>query len=238
MLFDQNQNAKVHNNEYASRYFQQDAPKPIVTSPTIKSKPSNAQITVPQNEAFVHAQRAGPFWRSLVGNHVRFPSQWDGQLPSTTPPIHHHNRKWSKWYYVARHRVEGDKRLNSRESGVRSRRSGGRILMRLVIREMHTQQVCREVAIGCYHPNSKGIRKGDPTPENEDVREVWMSVRWLMDDVEDEPVPNLRKEGQNYEGVVDGFLMQKKKSLDYSSMGSALGHKKAVNNENVRAVSS
>ena len=110
--------------------------------------------------------------------------------------------------------------------------------MRLVVREMHTQQVCREVAIGCYHPSSKGIRKGDPTPENEDVREVWMSVRWLMDDVEDEPVPDLRKEGQNYEGVVDGFLMQKKKSLDYSSMGSALGHKKAVNNENVRAVSS
>ena len=110
--------------------------------------------------------------------------------------------------------------------------------MRLVVREMHTQQVCREVAIRCYHPNSKGIRKGDHTPENEDVREVWMSVRWLMDDVEDEPVPDLREEGQNYEGVVDGFLMQKKKSLDYSSMGSALGHKKAVNNENVRAVSS
>jgi hypothetical protein len=32
------------------------------------------------------------------------------------------------------------------------------------------------------------------------------------------------------------FLTQKRQVLDYQSMGSPLGHRKAVNNENVRAV--
>ena len=105
--------------------------------------------------------------------------------------------------------------------------------MRMVIRENDgTQQVCREIAIGCFHPNSKGIRKGDPSPEAEDVREIWMAVRWLMDIDDNEPKIDLRDEG-----VVDSFLMQKKKTLDSLTMGSTLGHRKAVNNENVRAVS-
>mmetsp|Transcript_107 Transcript_107/g.251 ORF Transcript_107/g.251 Transcript_107/m.251 type:complete len:914 (-) Transcript_107:187-2928(-) len=250
----------------ASRYFQEDVPKPIVTSPSVDSARTSAKNSIsiarsdhahkqhthtkyqahkesPQkyqeeevDEAMAHAQRAGPLWRSLVGNHVRFPSRWDSLLPSTSPPIHSLNQKWSKWYYIARHRVKGDKRLNSREFGVRSRRTGGRVLMKLVVREMHSQQVCREIAIGCFHPNSKGVRKGDPLPEADDVREVWMAVRWLMDVEDFEPPLDLRREGNNYEGVVDNFLMQKKTTLDYGSMGSALGHRKAVNNENVRAM--
>lgn len=261
------QNTRAHN-EYASRYFKEDAPKPMIASMgpsagsilTVKNsiaKNDQAQKEHshqkyeaikeelrPQqrppegvDEALAHAQRAGPLWRSLVGNHVRFPSQWDSLLPSTTPPVHDIGRKWSKWFYVARHRVKGDKRLNSREFGVRSRRSGGRILMRLVVRETHSQQVCREIAIGCFHPNSKGIRKGGPVPEAEDVREVWMAVRWLMEEDSEEPTLDLRREGDEYEGVIDTFLMQRKATLEYDSMGSALGHRKAVNNENVRAVS-
>lgn len=243
------QRSKVHN-EYASRYFQEDAPKPIVVKPSVAAAPISTKSSNPErssqnqhhigaavDEALAHAERSGPLWRSLVGNHVRFPSKWDDILPPTSPTIHSLHHKWSKWYFVARHRVKGDKRLNSREIGVRSRRSGGRILMRMVIREMHSQQICREVAIGCFHPNSKGIRKGDPSSDCEDVREVWMAVRWVMEADESEPTPDLRPEGHDYEGVVDNYLMQKRRRLDYSTMGSALGHRKAVNNENVRAVS-
>jgi hypothetical protein len=54
-----------------------------------------------------------------------------------------------------------------------------------------------------------------------------------MDIDDNEPKLDLRDE----EGVVDNFLMQKKKTLDSMTMGSTLGHRKAVNNENVRAVS-
>ena len=111
--------------------------------------------------------------------------------------------------------------------------------MRLVISDMHSQEVCREIAIGCFHPNSKGIRKGDPLPDAEDVREVWMAVRWVMYKDDNVPALYLRDDGggYGYEGVVDRFLMQKREALDSSEMGSALGHRKAVNNENVRAVS-
>mmetsp|Transcript_11515 Transcript_11515/g.23879 ORF Transcript_11515/g.23879 Transcript_11515/m.23879 type:complete len:877 (-) Transcript_11515:123-2753(-) len=185
-------------------------------------------------EALTHARFAGSLWRSLVGNHVRFPSHWNDVLPPTDPDIPN-GRKWSKWYYVARHRVKGDKRLNSGEYGVRSRRSGGRILLRMVVREMHSQIVCREVAIGCLHPNAKGIRAGDPQPTIEDVREVWMAVRWVMNGDGEEPLLDLREERYDYEGVVDTFLTQKRE-LDYTTMGSVLGRRKLVNNENVRAV--
>jgi len=188
-----------------------------------------------EDEAIAHARRAGPLWRALVGNHVRFPSNWETILGSSKPPIAS-NLEWSRWYYIARHRVKGDKRLNSRELGVRSRRSGGRILLRLVVKEMHTQNVCREIVVGCFHPNSRGVRRGDPVPENEDVREVYMAVRWTMYEGDEEPRLDLRQEHDDYEGVVDNFLMQGRNYLDYSTMGSALGHRKAVNNENVKAI--
>jgi hypothetical protein len=230
------QNITRSKNTDGRSFFQdgdENVATPIEMTQTLEQT-HRMQHTMEVDEALAHAQQAGPFWRSLVGNHVRFPSNWIGVLPPTSPPIYSQNFfKWSKWYYVARHRVKGDKRLNSREFGVRSRSSGGRILMRMVIREIQTQQVCREIAIGCFHPNSKGIRKGDPSPDAEDVREVWMAVRWLMDIDDNEPKLDLRDE----EGVVDNFLMQKRKTLDPMTMGSTLGHRKAVNNENVRAVS-
>jgi hypothetical protein len=220
-----------------------ESPKQFVITGTenevsLENNPSSHSTEV-VDEALAHAQNAGPLWRSLVGNHVRFPSKWDEILPPSSPTIHSIDHKWSKWYYVARHRVKGDKRLNSREFGVRSRRSGGRILLRLVIREVYSQEVCREIAIGCFHPNSKGIRKGDPLPETEDVREVWMAVRWVIEIDDNVPTLCLRTDGgdSGYEGVVDRFLMQKRDVLDSSEMGSALGHRKAVSNENVRAVS-
>lgn len=241
---------KMAHSTNASQYFQQDAPRNVNKEPTEKTVSSSAKISnssleqsrqksniTAVDEALAHAEKAGPFWRSLVGNHVRFPSKWDGLLPPTSPAIYVHNRKWSKWYYVARHRVKGDKRLNSMDVGVHSRRSGGRILMRMIIRGIETQQVFREIAIGCFHPNSKGVRKGDPSLEAEDIREIWMSVRWLMDIDDNEPRLDLRAEGRHYEGVVDNFLLQKKKTLDIVTMGSTLGHRKAVNNGNVRAVS-
>ncbi len=220
-----------------------ESPKQFDTTETenkvslVNNHPKHSTAVV--DEALAHAQNAGPLWRSLVGNHVRLPSKWNEILPPSSPTVHSIDHKWSKWYYVARHRVKGDKRLNSREFGVRSRRSGGRILLRLVIREVHSQQVCREIAVGCFHPNSKGIRKGDPLPETEDVREVWMAVRWVMDIADNVPTLCLRTNvGDNgYEGVVDCFLMQKRDVLDSSEMGSALGHRKAVSNDNVRAVS-
>jgi hypothetical protein len=188
-----------------------------------------------EDEAVAHARRAGPLWRALVGNHVRFPSNWDTILGPSKPPIAT-NLEWSRWYYVARHGVKGDKRLNSREIGVRSRRSGGRILLRLVVKERNSENVCREIVVGCFHPNSKGVRKGDPVPWNEDVREVYMAVRWTMCEGDAEPTLDLREEYGDYEGVVDNFLMQRRNYLDYSTMGSALGHRKAVNNENVKAI--
>lgn len=232
-------------NQHADRYLQKEQTpqtsnilNAVRVVPTTRNldKDQPLQEDVKEDEALAHARRAGPLWRALVGNHVRFPSNWETILGSTTPSPIARYQKWSKWYYIARHRVKGDKCLNSREFGVRSRRSGGRLLMRLVVKEIHSQNVCREIVVGCFHPNSKGVRRGDPSVENEDIREVYMAARWTMCETDEEPRLDLRKGQHDYEGVVDNFLMQRRSWLDYSTMGSALGHRKAVNNENVKAI--
>lgn len=240
----------VPSNQYAGQYFQQEETQgssnvlnavkvvPAIAPSNLERDKFQSVAKVKdekEDEAVSHARRAGPVWRALVGNHVRFPSVWDTILGSTRPPIAS-SQQWSRWYYVARHRVKGDKRLNSREAGVRSRKSGGRILMRLAVKEMHSEYVSREIVIGCFHPNSRGIRRGDPMPENENVREVYMAVRWVMNETDDEPRLDLREEKIDHEGVIDKFIMQRQPHLDSSAMGSALGHRKAVNNENVKAV--
>ena len=244
-----NSNTPPVTDQYAGHYFQEEIQPAsnVLNSVRLVSEISprnleqdrfhqvNKVEDEKEDEAVAHARRAGPLWRALVGNHVRFPSKWETILGPSKPPVAS-NQEWSKWYYVARHRVKGDKRLNSRELGIRSRRSGGRILMRLVVKEMHSQHVCREIVVGCFHPNSKGVRRGDPMPENEDVREVYMAVRWTMYEGDEEPRLDLREEHDDYEGVVDNFLMQRRTYLDYSTMGSALGHRKKVNNENVKAI--
>ena len=108
--------------------------------------------------------------------------------------------------------------------------------MNLMVREMNSQEVCRQVAIGCYHPNAKGIRRGDPMKEVEEVREVWMAVRWVIPLDCTEPELQVHHYEEDIECYIDNFLTQKRQVLDYQSMGSPLGHRKAVNNENVRAV--
>ena len=76
----------------------------------------------------------------------------DTLLSPTSSPTHRLNHRWSKWFYVARHRVKGDKRLNGFKFGTRSRRSGGRVLMQLLVCEMHFQKVCREIVFSCFVP--------------------------------------------------------------------------------------
>ena len=108
--------------------------------------------------------------------------------------------------------------------------------MNVLVREMHSPQVCREIAIGCYHPNAGGIRRGEPMEELDDVREVWLGVRWVIPKDRKEVELSSSVHEEDVECYIDGFLTQKRHVLDYQTMGSPLGHRKAVNNENVRAV--
>lgn len=108
--------------------------------------------------------------------------------------------------------------------------------MNVLVREMHSPHVCREVVVGCFHPNAKGIRVGEVDKDVEDVREVWMGVRWVIPVSMNEPELAGGCNEEDVECFIDGFLTQKRQMLDYQTMGSPLGRRKAVNNENVRAV--
>lgn len=108
--------------------------------------------------------------------------------------------------------------------------------MNILVKEMNSSRnICKEIAIGCFHPNSRGIRVDDVNTDLEDVREVWMGVRWVIPSHCHEPILNRGSE-EDIECFIDGFLTQQRHVLDYQTMGSPLGRRKAVNNENVRAV--
>lgn len=223
---------------HSKHHQQQQQPSPS-SQHDLATQYHNQKTTLQKqttDDALTHARSAGSLWRSLVGNHVRFPPHWDQLLPPTAPHIPSPEHRWSKWYYPARHRVKGDTKLNSATHGVRNRRSGGRILMNILVKEMNSPHtICKEIAIGCFHPNSRGIRVDDVNTDLEDAREVWMGVRWVIPSHCREPILNRGSE-EDIECFIDGFLTQQRHVLDYQTMGSPLGRRKAVNNENVRAV--
>ena len=62
-----------------------------------------------------------------------------------------------------------------------------------------------------------------------------MAVRWVVDEGGD-GLPSLHLDEGDYGAMIDAFLTQGKTRLDYKTQGSAIGHRKAVTNENVKAI--
>lgn len=168
--------------------------------------PSSVQYAKLQKDpAFQHATRAGILWQSLVSQHVKFPSKWWNG--SRSPPMGIGERRL--WQYIGRHRVGGDKLLNDMVS---NRSSAGRILLHIVVT---TDQAALDIAIGCFHPNARGIRNSpNSKPSLEDCRDIWLATRRRIS--EGLPIESLLGDGPTGE--------------------SPLGPKRAVNNGNMRFV--
>jgi hypothetical protein len=164
--------------------------------------------------AYLHAQRAGHVWQSLVSQHVRFPSKWWNGARG--PPLGIGERR--SWNYHGRHRIQANDVLNSL---VHNRGSAGRILLHIVVRDLMTMQPVHDIAIGCFHPNARGIRSaGAFSPELEDCRDIWLAVR-----------------RRNDEFSVTETLLKKTSGHDDDADASPLGsNKSAVHNQNMRVV--
>jgi hypothetical protein len=172
----------------------------------------------PQYEAlmkdpgFLHAQRAGTLWQSLVSQHVRFSSKWWNGARS--PPMGVAERRL--WNYAGRHRVKENHFLNG---FVRNRGSAGRLLLHVIVRDIMTGIPIQDIAIGCFHPNARGVRMSSAfDPSLEDCRDIWVALRQRVDDI----------------SVIESLL--KRNEDDDNISESPLGGKHAVDNTNMRAV--
>jgi hypothetical protein len=169
-----------------------------------------------KDPGFLHAQRAGTLWQSLVSQHVRFSSKWWNGARS--PPMGVAERR--TWDYVGRHRVKENHFLNN--AFVRNRGSAGRLLLHIVVRDIMTGIPVQDIAVGCFHPSARGVRTTSAfDPSLEDCRDIWMALRRRVDDIS--VIESLLKRNENDDG-------------DDNISESPLGGKHAVDNTNMRAV--
>ena len=133
------------------------------TYPHVLSPLSNEyQELSTTNPAYVHAQRAGKLWQSLVAQHVRFPSEWGMTCSQSIP-----------WKYLSRHRVQGNAILNSL---VPEPVSSGRLLLHVIVRDSLTLEPVQELALGTFYP-VPSHSKSEQQQQEEECRDVWLAVR-------------------------------------------------------------
>lgn len=162
-----------------------------------------------RDPGFLHAQRAGIVWQSIVSQHVRFPAQWWNGVRH--PPLGVGPER--QWSYLGRHRVRENPFLQHK---VHHRGSAGRLLLHVIVRDIMTCEPTLDLAVGCFHPNARGIRAtSSADPYLEDCRDIWLAIRQRTDEV----------------SVMES-LLQHGRDADESPLGA----KHAIDNENLRAV--
>jgi hypothetical protein len=124
------------------------------------------------------------------------------------------------WQYIARHKVKDNKIFAHL---VRDRASPGRLLLHIIVLDLMTWVPVQDIAIGCFHPNARGIRKGDqPDPKDHWSREIWMAVR---------------KRTEREVSVVEPLLCRGERINDIYTDSPLGPGRRNVSNMNMRAVS-
>lgn len=128
-----------------------------------------------QDPAYLHAQQAGLLWQSLVGQHVRFPRHWWNGLRGPPMTIGSKEEQLPPWYHLGSCSIRNHQAL---KRIVRNRASPGRLLLHVLVRDGLSGDIVCDLAVGCYHPNARGIRKTQkPDLSLENTRQVWMAFR-------------------------------------------------------------
>eukprot|EP00978_Attheya_sp_CCMP212_P025528 scaffold82278_cov48-Attheya_sp.AAC.4 len=176
-----------------------------------------------QDHIYLHAQRAGTLWQTLVGQQVKFPSHWyDGER---TPRMGATVQGKCPWLYIPQQGIRGHKGLNE---VVRHKKSPGKILLHIIVNHKVTWKPVEDVVIGCFHPNARGVRGTPNAIEGlKDVRILWMAVRRRNYSAEE-------SKGSPPVTLIDKFLTQGR-SLDKIACDSPLGIRHSINNTNINA---
>lgn len=221
--FDDSDEEEGSSSSFLPRQLQPERTSPAL-SPRILSPMTATYSKLARDPAYRHAQRAGLLWQTLVSKHVRFPGHWwDGARSPQMGMMEDYSgngKAHCDWKYLARHRVYSNPQL---KRFVRNRASAGRLLLHIVVRDLMTYLPVQDIAIGCFHPNARGVRKTEnPDRNEEDCREVWMAVRKRCEDGSVSAVDRYLTRGRGIEEV---------------AQASPLSGKPRVSNQNMRAVS-
>ena len=210
-----------------------------------KQKSSAVMIQYDQllrDQAYLHAQNAGFIWQSIVGQHIRFPSTWWNGARG--PPInsgydnnlrHPSDTNNIPWMYFGRHTIPDHPVLNQL---VKCRASAGRLLLHIVVQDLMTRTPIQDIVIGCFHPNSKGIRapNSPALKRYENSRDIWMAVR-KRSHTAVAATDSLIYSPSHWENPAIGNNRRTTASAyNYSISRSPLGSGQRVTNQNVRAV--
>lgn len=220
--FDDSDDEDDSSSSFLPRQLQPVRTSPAL-SPRILSPMTETYSKLARDPAYRHAQRAGLLWQTLASQHVRFPGHWwDGARSPQMGMLEDYygnGKAHCDWKYIARHRVYSNPQLKKL---VRNRASPGRLLVHIIVRDLMTHLPVQDIAIGCFHPNARGVRKTEePDPREEDCRIVWMAVRKRSEDGAVSAVDRYLTRGSFFEE------MEEK---------SPLSGKPRVSNQNMRAV--
>lgn len=160
--------SKYDSPRVVTRFDPEDEERQEAPAPTIKRILKATDFE--SDAGYVHAQRAGHLWQSLVGQHVKFPTEWfNGERG---PALGHSSN--SKWQYYGRVRVPSNSILKAE---IKNRSSPGRLLLHIIVVD-DAQQPVLDIVAGAYHPNARGIRETEsPNHFNDGYREIWWATR-------------------------------------------------------------
>jgi hypothetical protein len=180
----------------------------------IPSPLSSAYSMLLKDPAYCHALYSGQCWQSLVGQLVRFPPNWWNGARG--PPLgvpNMNGRDQPLWQFYGRFRIWNNENLTR---VVPNRAAPGMLMLHLIVQDLVTLRPVRDVVVGVYHPNARGVRRSaEPNPQDEQRRDIWLAVR-------------KREEGVSVVDNVLSFGIQE-------SVNSPLGAHH-INNRNMRAV--
>ena len=130
--------------------------------------------TLLDDPAFQHALNAGQCWQSLVGQLVRFPSQWWNGARG--PPMGCLGREQTReWRFFGRYQMKSNEVMNKL---IPNRAAPGVLLIHIIVQDMMTVSPVQDIVIGAFHPNARRIRRSvEPAPVEEPNRDIWMAVR-------------------------------------------------------------
>mmetsp|Transcript_25146 Transcript_25146/g.32824 ORF Transcript_25146/g.32824 Transcript_25146/m.32824 type:complete len:292 (+) Transcript_25146:164-1039(+) len=195
-----------------------------------------------KEDAYLHAQKAGVVWQSIVGRHVKFPESWWGGSrtptmgvnevdapPSLTGAGHYGNGEQPPplpaekipeypWRYIA---LDPFYHNDILDDFVPTKKSSGRLILHIVITDASTWKPVQDVAIGCYHPFHRDLVSVNEKGRN--IRALWMALR--------------RRSGYvlGCTALVDPLLMSECNLCDIE-MASPLGRRRRLRNNHLRAV--
>mmetsp|Transcript_12966 Transcript_12966/g.18116 ORF Transcript_12966/g.18116 Transcript_12966/m.18116 type:complete len:295 (+) Transcript_12966:1604-2488(+) len=195
-----------------------------------------------KEDAYLHAQKAGVVWQSIVGRHVKFPESWWGgsRTPSMgvnevdnaplpplvggggnngeQPPPPPEKIPEYPWRYIA---LDPFYHNDILDDFVPTKKSSGRLILHIVITDASTWKPVQDVAIGCYHPFHRDLVSVSEKGRN--IRALWMALR--------------RRSGYvlGCTALVDPLLMSECNVCDIE-MASPLGRRRRLRNNHLRAV--